>query len=96
MQGRVVDKFRHKPSRLGGLDPLDGGRVRSSAHKDDGNRRRSLNVPRGIDAVHRPFQLDVHEYDLRVTGEGMFYRLRAAAGQRYDLIPELVELPSQG
>jgi hypothetical protein len=93
MQGREVDGFRHKPGGLGGLDPLDSGRIHIGAHVDDGDRRRGLNVPRGVNAVHRPLQPDVHEHDLRVTGEGVFNRLRATAGQRHDLIPEVAELP---
>jgi hypothetical protein len=93
MQGRVVDGFRHKPGRLGGLDPLASGRIGIGTHVDDGDRRRGLNVPRGVNAVHRPLQLDVHEHDLRVTGEDVFNRLRATSGQRHDLIPEAAELP---
>jgi hypothetical protein len=93
MKGWVMDRFRDKPRGLDGLDPLDGRRVRIGAHKDDGNRLGSLNVPRGVNAVHRPLQPDVHEHDLRVTGEGVFNRLRATAGQRHDLIPEVAELP---
>jgi hypothetical protein len=93
MQGREVDGFRHKPGGLSGLDPLNSGRIRIGTHVDDGDRRRGLNVPRGVNAVHRPLQLDVHEHDLRVTGEGVFNRLRATAGQRHDLIPEVSEMP---
>jgi hypothetical protein len=93
MQGRVVDGFRHKTRELGGLDARDRGRIRVCTHEDNGDRRRGLNVPRGVNAVHGPVQLDVHEHDLRVMGESVCNRLRAIVGRRHDRIPEAAELP---
>jgi hypothetical protein len=93
IQGRLVDGFRHKPGGLGGLDLRDSEHTRIGTHVNDGDRRGGLNVPRGVNAVHRPLQPDIHEHDLRVTGEAVFNRLRATAGPRHDLIPKPAELP---
>jgi hypothetical protein len=81
MQGRQMDRFRHKSCRLGGgLEALDGRRIRMGAHIGNGDRRRGLNVSCGVNAVHRPVQMDVHQHDMRVEGEGMLNGLRAATG----------------
>jgi hypothetical protein len=55
MQGRQMDRFRHKPCRLGGgLEALDGRRIRIGAHVHKRDRRDGLNVPRGVNAIHAP------------------------------------------
>ena len=94
VQGGQMDWFRHEPCGLGGgLEALDGRRIDLGTHVDDRNRRRRLNVSCGVNAVHGPMQMDVHEYDMRAEGEGMCNRLRATPGQGDDLIPEAAELP---
>jgi hypothetical protein len=53
VQSRQMDRFRHKSRRLGGgLEALDGRRIRMGAHVHDRDRRGGLNVPRGVNAVH--------------------------------------------
>jgi hypothetical protein len=92
VQGRQMDRFRHKPCRLGGgLEALEGRRIRLGAHVDDGDRRRGLNVSCGVNAVHRPAQMDVHQHDMGVEGEGLLNGLRAATGLSHDLIPQAAE-----
>ena len=87
-----MDWFRHKSCRLGGgLEALDGRRIRMGAHVDNGDRRRGLNVSCGVNAVHRPVQMDVHEHDMGVEGEGLLNGLRAATGLSDDLIPKAAE-----
>jgi hypothetical protein len=94
VQGRQMDRFRDKSCRLGGgLEALDGRRIRMGAHVDDRDRRGGLDVPRGVHAVHVPLQMDVHEHDIRVMGEGVLNRLRATAGYSHDLILEAAEPP---
>jgi hypothetical protein len=63
------------------------------AHVDDQHRRRGLNVPHGVNAVHGPVPPDVHEHDVWAEGEGVCNRLRASPGQGDDLIAEAAELP---
>ena len=50
-------------------------------------------MPRGDNAIHGPVQLDIHEHDIRVMGEGLLNRLQATVRQRHDLIPEPAEPP---
>jgi hypothetical protein len=96
VQGRQMDWFRHKSCRLGGgLEALDGRRIRLGAHVDHGDRRHGLNVSCGVNTVHRPVQMDVHEHDMGVEGEGMLNGLRAATGLSDDLIPKAAELFGQ-
>jgi hypothetical protein len=55
VQGRQMDRFRHKSRCLdGGLEALDGRRIRMATHVHDRDRRGVLNVPRGVNAVHGP------------------------------------------
>jgi hypothetical protein len=55
VQGRQMDRFRHKSCGLGGgLEALDGCRIRVGTHVHDRDRRDGLNVPRGVNAVHGP------------------------------------------
>jgi hypothetical protein len=55
VQGRQMDRFRHKSCRLGGgLQALDDRRIRMGAHVHDRDRRGGLNVPPGVNAVHAP------------------------------------------
>ena len=87
-----MDRFRHKSCGLGdGLEALDGRRIRLGAHVDHGNRRGGLDVPCGVNAVHGPLQMDVHEHDLGAVPEGVLNRLRATTSQGDDLIPEAAE-----
>jgi hypothetical protein len=95
VKGGHMDRFRHKSRRLGrGLEALNGRCICMGAHIDDRDRRSGLNVPRGVNAIHRPVQMDVHKHDVRAKGEGMFNRLRTIIGLGNDLIPEATELPS--
>jgi hypothetical protein len=92
VQGRQLHRFRHKSCRLsGGLEALDGRRIRLGAHLDDRDRRGGLKVSCGVNAGHRPVQMDVHEHDMRAVREGMLTGLRAATGLSDDLIPKAVE-----
>ena len=87
-----MDRFRHKLCRLGrGLKARDGRRIRLGTHVHDRNRRGGLNVSRGVDAVHGSLQMDIHEHDIWVTGEGVLNRLQAAIGHSHDLIAEAAE-----
>ena len=87
-----MDRFRHKSCRLGGgLEALDGRRIRLGAHVDDRDRRRGLNVSCGVNAVHRPVHMDVHEHDMGVEGEDMLDGFRAATGLSDDLLPKAAE-----
>ena len=96
MQGRQMDRFRHKSCCLGGgLEALDGRRIRMGAHTGNGDRRRGLNVSCGANAVHRPVHMDVHEHGMGVEGEDTLNGLRAATGLSDDLIPEAAELFGQ-
>jgi hypothetical protein len=89
-----MDRFRYKSRRLGGgLDALDSCCIRMGGHVDDRDRGRGLNGSRGVDAVHGPVQMDVHEHDMRVEGEGACNRLRAITRQGDDLIREAAALP---
>ena len=97
VKGRQMDRFRHQPRRLGGgLEALDSRRIRLGAHVDDRNGRSGLNVSCGVNAVHSPVQMDIHEHDLRAEREGMLNGLRATTSQGDDLIPEAAELPGHG
>ncbi len=49
-------------------------------------------MPRGVHAIHHPLQMDIHEHDIWVMGEGLFDRLRASFGPGHDLIAEAAEL----
>ena len=92
-----MDRFRHKSCRLGGgLEALNSRRIRMGAHVDDRNRRGGLNVSRGVNAVHSPLQMDVHQYEMWVGGEGTLNRLTATNGMGDNLIPKAVELPGHG
>lgn len=91
-----MERFRHKTYGLRGLNALVGRRIRMRAHVDDRDRRGGLNVPRGVDAVYSPLQIDVHEHDMGVMREGMLNRLRAITSQGDHLIPEAAELPGHG
>ena len=77
------------------MDALEGRRVRLGAHIDHWDGRGGLNVLRGVNAVHRPVQMDVHEHDMGVEGEGMLNGLRAATGLSDDPIPKAAELFGQ-
>jgi hypothetical protein len=61
VEGGYMDRFRDKPCGLGGLDPLAGRGIDIGAHVDHRDGRGGLDVPRGVDAVHGPLQMDVHE-----------------------------------
>ena len=93
VKGREMDGFGDKSCGLGGLDPLAGCRIDSRAHVDHRDGRGGLDVPRGVDAVHGPVQVDVHEHDIGVTGEGVLDRLRSTAGHGHNLIAEAAEPP---
>jgi hypothetical protein len=89
-----MDRFRHKPCGLSGLDPLEGCRVDIGAHVDYRDGRGGLDVPCGVYAVHGPLQMDIHEHGIRVMSEGLLNRLRSTAGHGHDLIPKAAELPT--
>jgi hypothetical protein len=81
VQGRQMDRFRHKPCGLGGgLEVLEGHRIRVGAHVDDRDRRGGLNVPRRLNVVHSSLQMDVHEHYVRMASAGVFNHLRATVG----------------
>jgi hypothetical protein len=69
--------------------------VRMRGHVDDRNRSRSLNVPCGVNAVHSPLQMNVHEHGLRAKGEGVLDRLRANTREGDDLISEAADMTNE-
>ena len=69
VKGGKMGGFGDTPGGLGGWDPLAGCRIDIRAHVDHRDGRGGLAVPRGVDAVHGPVQVDVHAHDIGVTGD---------------------------
>jgi hypothetical protein len=91
MESGEMARFLDKSCGVGGPDSFDGRAIDIGAHVDHRDRRGGLDVPRDVNAIHGPVQLDVHEHDIRVMGEGLLNRLRATVRQGHDLIPEPAE-----
>ena len=99
LDGRVEFTFFKRlediAERPGQLRTLERHVVRMGGHEDHRDIGRASDLLGGFHAIHRPFQRDIHEDDVRKVFAGQGDRIRTGTRHPHHIVPDAVKTAAQ-